>query len=144
MCRAFGVDHVADDVRFGTVEARMRHREQLREVLAHELVPAARQLTLAEAERRMNEHDVPFAHARRLPELHADAQVRHNAMFRDLHHPVAGHLRDARPAPLFRGTPAAPGAPAPTVGQHSREILREVGLESCFDDWVARGVLSSS
>jgi crotonobetainyl-CoA:carnitine CoA-transferase CaiB-like acyl-CoA transferase len=64
-------------------------------------------------------------------------------MFRELEHPVAGRLRDARPAPLFRGTPVAPGGPAPTVGQHTKEILSEIGLADRFDDWLARGIVTA-
>ena len=59
--------------------------------------------------------------------------VAHNEMFRELDHPIAGRLRDTRPAPRFRETPAEPGGPAPELGQHTREILAEV-----------RGSLSSS
>jgi len=142
MCRAFGADHVANDPRFATTEARMKHREELREMVQRDILPAARHLTIEEAERRMNAHDVPFAYARRLPELHADPQVRHNAMFRDLEHPVAGPLRDARPAPRFGGTPAEPGAAAPTAGQHTREILDEAGFGDRFDEWLAKGIVS--
>jgi crotonobetainyl-CoA:carnitine CoA-transferase CaiB-like acyl-CoA transferase len=143
MCEAFGVEHIHTDPRFSSVDARMHNREALRDVLQTELSRAAKSLTLAEAERRMTEHDVPFARARRLPELHDDTQVKHNAMFRDLDHPIAGPLRDARPAPLFRGTPAAPAGPAPTVGQHTREIMREIGLEDRLEAYLARGILTA-
>jgi crotonobetainyl-CoA:carnitine CoA-transferase CaiB-like acyl-CoA transferase len=144
MCEAFGVGHIHEDPRFATVDARMRNREALREVLQHELARAAKELTLAEAERRMRQHDVPFARARTLPELDKDPQIAHNAMFRELEHPVAGRLRDARPAPRFRGTPVAPGGPAPTVGQHTKDILREIGLADRLDDWLARGIVTAS
>ena len=143
MCEAFGVGHVHKDARFASVDARMRNREALRDVLQNELARAAKSLTLAEAERRMTENDVPFARARTLPELGSDPQIAHNALFRELDHPVAGRLRDARPAPLFRGTPVAPGGPAPTVGQHTKEILREIGLEDRTDDWLARGIVTA-
>lgn len=142
MCRALGVAHVAADPRFASLDARMQHRLELRAVLETEVADAAATLPVEEAGRRMTAAQVPFARVRRLRDLPDDAQVRHNQMFRELDHPVAGRLRDARPAPRFSETPAAPGAPAPTVGQHTREILAELGLGGSIDDLYQRGIVS--
>ena len=92
--------------------------------------------------RRMAAEQVPFARVRRLAELHEDPQVQHNRLFREIDHPVAGRLRDARPAPLFSATPAEAGAPAPTVGQHTREILTLAGLGDRIEDYFNRGIVS--
>jgi len=143
MCRAYGCDHVATDPRFATLAARQRHRPELLEVLRTQIAPAAKRLTLADAAARFSAEDVPFARARRLTELHEDPQIRHNELFRTLAHPVAGTLRDARPAPRFGRTPAAPGAAAPVAGQHTREILHELGLADQYDDWLARRVIAA-
>ncbi|MEQ8485899.1 MAG: CoA transferase [Pseudomonadales bacterium] len=142
MCRALGVEHVATDPRFASLDARMQHRLELRAVLETEVADAAATLGLEEAGRRMSAEQVPFARVRRLRDLPDDAQVRHNQVFRELDHPVAGRLRDARPAPRFSETPAAPGAPAPTVGQHTRDILAELGLGDAIDDYFQRGIVS--
>jgi crotonobetainyl-CoA:carnitine CoA-transferase CaiB-like acyl-CoA transferase len=143
MCRAFGVPHVAADPRFESIEARMQHRLELRAVMDSDIAKVAADMTVADAAARMRAAEVPFARAGRLTELKDDEQVIHNRMFRDLLHPVAGLLRDARPAPLFSNTPAAAGGPAPDVGEHSRAILAEAG----FDDAAiaalhARGIVS--
>ncbi len=142
MCRAYGLEHIPRDPRFATLEARMNHREALRSVLADEIPAVAATLSVEEVGRRMAAEQVPFARVRRLAELHEDAQIRHNQVFRELDHPVAGRLRDARPAPRFSTTPAAAGAPAPTVGQHTRELLALAGLEDRIDDYYARGIVS--
>jgi crotonobetainyl-CoA:carnitine CoA-transferase CaiB-like acyl-CoA transferase len=142
MCRALGVEHVAADARFSSLDARMRHRLELKAVLETEVADAAAMLTIEEAGRRLKAEQVPFARVRRLRELPDDPQVQHNGVFRDLDHPVAGRLRDARPAPRFSTTPAEPGAPAPSVGQHSREILTEIGLGDAIEDLYQRGIVS--
>jgi crotonobetainyl-CoA:carnitine CoA-transferase CaiB-like acyl-CoA transferase len=142
MCRAYGLDHIADDPRFSSLAARMKNRAHLRELIASEMDVVALELTVAQAEERLLSHDVPFARVRTLRELPDDEQVRHNEMFRELKHPVAGRLRDARTAPRFTGTPAQPGAPAPTVGQHTREILSEIGMAQETDELLKRGIVS--
>jgi crotonobetainyl-CoA:carnitine CoA-transferase CaiB-like acyl-CoA transferase len=40
----------------------------------------------------------------------------------------AGRLPQPRPPVRFERTPARIGAPAPTIGQHTDEILAEIGL----------------
>ena len=142
MCRAYGLDHIAEDPRFSSLDARMRNRRELREMITSEIDVVALELTVAEAEERLLRHEVPFARARRLDELPDDAQVRHNEMFRELDHPVAGTLRDARPAPRYTGTPTQFSAPAPTVGEHTRDILTEVGMAADIDELMKRGIIS--
>ncbi len=143
MCHAYGCDDVAADPRFATLAMRQRNRPALAEVMRDTITPAARQLSLAEAQQRFTEADVPFARARRLTELADDPQITHNEVFRTLNHPVAGTLRDARPAPRFARTPAAPGAPAPVIGQHTREILTAIGLGEHYDDYLRRGIVAA-
>jgi crotonobetainyl-CoA:carnitine CoA-transferase CaiB-like acyl-CoA transferase len=143
MCRALGCAHVGDDPRFATLTARQRNRSALLEVLRGEMADASRKLSLAEAAERFAAEDVPFARARRLTELHEDPQIAHNQVFSTLEHPTAGTLRHARPAPRFGRTPAAPGGPAPVSGQHTREILAELGLSDRTEDWLARGIVAA-
>ncbi len=143
MCRALGCGHVGEDPRFATLAARQRNRPALLEVLRGEMADASRKLSLAEAAEKFAAEDVPFARARRLTELHEDPQIAHNQVFSTLEHPTAGTLRQARPAPRFGRTPAAPGGPAPVSGQHTREILAELGLSDRTEDWLARGIVAA-
>ncbi len=144
MCAVYGVDHVAADPRFSTLEARQRNRPALAEVMITVIAPAAKKMSIAQASERMRAHDVPFARARTLPELADDPQIRHNEMFRDLEHPTAGWLRDARPAARFSRTPVQPGAPAPLTGQHSRAILAEIGFQDHIEAWLSSGLVIQS
>lgn len=142
LCRAYGLAHIAEDPRFASLDARLQHRDALREVMATEVAAVAATLPVEDIGRRMAAEQVPFARVRRLAELHEDPQVQHNRLFREIDHPVAGRLRDARPAPLFSATPAEAGAPAPTVGQHTREILTLAGLGDRIEDYFNRGIVS--
>lgn len=142
MCRAFGMADVADDPRFASLVERTKHRLALQELLAERAAPAALTMTVADAAEAMQREDVPFTRFRTLDELADDPQIRHNGNLRARTHASAGPLIEARPAPLFGGTPLTMTGDAPTVGQHTREILGEINLAAHYDDWLKRGVIS--
>ena len=143
LCAAYELPQLAEDSRFNTINGRMKHRNEYRELLQSTVAAAAKKLTLAEAEARLNKHEVPFARAGALTELAADPQVMNNKVFRDLHHPIAGPLREARTAPRFIGTPLATPTPAPDIGEHTTEILTELGLQERINDLVDAGVIAA-
>ena len=62
--------------------------------------------------------------------IHEHAQVRENAILVEDDHPVAGRMRQPRPAERLDATPSAISRPAPTLGQHSEEVLREAGFSA--------------
>ena len=75
-------------------------------------------------------HDVPAARVNSLDELPHDPQVVHNEIFVERQHPLAGTIREPRPAPRFSETPASVSAPAPRFGEHSDEIATALGFDA--------------
>ena len=73
---------------------------------------------------------MPCAPVLALDEIHLDPQIEASKTLEVVDHPVMGAVRQPRPAPLVNGQRSAPGAPAPVVGAHTREVLAENG----FDD----------
>jgi CoA:oxalate CoA-transferase len=59
-----------------------------------------------------------------------DPQVVASETFRESSHPQLGRIREPRPPVRFEGTPGAIQRPAPVLGQHSDEILSEIGLSA--------------
>jgi crotonobetainyl-CoA:carnitine CoA-transferase CaiB-like acyl-CoA transferase len=84
-------------------------------------------MTTAEVVRRLGEADVPCAPVLGLDELWDHEQTAAMGTIRQFDHAVMGPIRQPRPAPLFDGEeqPVAPWAP--TVGQHTSEVLTEAG-----------------
>jgi formyl-CoA transferase len=57
-------------------------------------------------------------------------------------HPVIGRQQLARHYIRFGNTQAVPGRPTPLLGEHTREILQEVGLsEQSIVELYAKGVV---
>jgi crotonobetainyl-CoA:carnitine CoA-transferase CaiB-like acyl-CoA transferase len=54
--------------------------------------------------------------------------VRHNEVLVEREHPSAGVIRQPRPPARFDRTPAEPGRLAPLHGEHTDEILAELGV----------------
>ena len=56
--------------------------------------------------------------------------------------PKVGRVRQPKPAARFEVNQAAIGGPAPRVGEHSREVLRELGYDDdAIDSMVAARML---
>ena len=128
LCRAFGLNEAAADPRFATVTDRMQNVEALAGLMQEDMVEAAAKMSCAEVSEAFDREDVPSGVVRRLEELHEDPQVVSNETFVESVHPLAGRMREPRPAPRFRGTPARVGGAAPSLGEHTDEVLAELGL----------------
>jgi crotonobetainyl-CoA:carnitine CoA-transferase CaiB-like acyl-CoA transferase len=125
LCAALGCPEVADDPRFTDVMARMANVD----AMAATLIDAAASCTVADFTARAVEHDVPASKVTALEEIHDDPQVVHNGVFVERVHPMAGRMREPRPAARLSATPQAVGALAPSFGEHSDEIAGELGLD---------------
>ena len=137
LARAMGVD--SSDPGLATVRDRTANREKAMAV--HRAVRQnATRLTVSEAEALLEANQVPFGIVRAVDEIQNDPQVIANGVFSEFDHPAAGRVRHHRPPTRFHGTPTELREPAaPTLGQHSDEILAETGRSDRIDELRAAG-----
>jgi crotonobetainyl-CoA:carnitine CoA-transferase CaiB-like acyl-CoA transferase len=76
---------------------------------------------------RLTREDVPCAPVLTRSEVIGHPHVAAMEIVEEYEHPKAGRLRQARAAARFSETPPAIRRPAPALGEHSREILAELG-----------------
>lgn len=140
MCEALGVGG-HEDPRVATIGERRNHPELTGQIM-HRCHEAANAMTVAEASALMQERKVPFGLVVSQADLPDDPHARAIGLFEESEHPVAGRLRQPRHPARFAGTPATVGGPSPSLGQHTDEILGEIGLGGRSDELRAAGIIA--
>ncbi|MNX31115.1 Formyl-coenzyme A transferase [compost metagenome] len=73
--------------------------------------------------------DIPATEIFRLNALARHPHLEAVGLFQSSQHPTEGAIRELRPATLFHKTPALLRRHAPTLGEHTREVLGEAGID---------------
>ncbi len=124
IARLVDASELIGDVRFIDNSARMAHRHELATLLADRLRHRTTAAWLAE----LDAAGIPAGPIQSIAEMACDPQTLAREMVVELDHPVAGRTR-ALGVPVKLGTtPGRVRRPAPTFGQHTREVLREHGF----------------
>jgi crotonobetainyl-CoA:carnitine CoA-transferase CaiB-like acyl-CoA transferase len=140
LCQAVDLPQLADDPRFGSWLLRLDHREALLPILEAKFRSRPRDEWLA----ALAAHDIPAAPVRPLAEFLDDPAVRHHDLVRAYDHAEAGRLRLMGLPLVFHETPARDPGPPPTLGEHTDEILGELGYdEGAIADLRARAIVTS-
>jgi crotonobetainyl-CoA:carnitine CoA-transferase CaiB-like acyl-CoA transferase len=126
VCAAVGHPEWAEDERFASMAALAAKPENF-VILGEMLADAFREMTTTAAIAALVEADVPAGPVLTGEEALVDPQVVHNETLVEWEHPDAGRIRQPRPAARFAKTPAAVAAFAAHCGEHSEEIVAELG-----------------
>ena len=139
MCRALGVDGY-DDPRVATIVQRMANRELSGEIMQR-CYDAAASLTTEEAIGRLEAEQVPCGVVIAPRDLARDPHAQAVGLLVDSHSPTVGRLRQPRHPAQFGSVRPALGGGAPTLGQHTAEVLRELGYGDRVDELRTAAVI---
>jgi succinate--hydroxymethylglutarate CoA-transferase len=116
----------AADPRFATNRARVEHRAIVDGMIGEVLAREAADVWLT----RLKAVGVPCGRINTVAEALADPQTQARAMVATLEHPTIGALKMLGVPFKFSATPAVPRRAPPTLGQHTDEVLAELGFDA--------------
>jgi crotonobetainyl-CoA:carnitine CoA-transferase CaiB-like acyl-CoA transferase len=114
------------DPRFATQALRSRNRQARLSMLEEVL----RENTVAHWLDVLDRADVPCAPVLRRQDIADHPQVIASESIETIDHPGVGDIRLARPAARFEKSPAGIRGAAPYLGEHTREVLEELGYSA--------------
>jgi len=123
MCKALEREDLIDDERFATPAGRVSNAQERKEITGAEISKWESEEILA----RFKAEGVPSAPLLDRMELLGNEQIIANQSVLKLNYEEFGEVRQARPAAVFGKTPSEISRPAPKLGEHSKEILLNLG-----------------
>ncbi len=126
LTRALDKPEWLDDPRFKTPALRQRHINE-RLIMTQEVL---RTRSAEEWLDRLTREGVPCAPVLTRTAMLSNPQVVANGIVVETEHEAAGTLRQARPAARFSGTPATLRQGGPALGEHTAEVLAELGYSA--------------
>jgi crotonobetainyl-CoA:carnitine CoA-transferase CaiB-like acyl-CoA transferase len=112
------------------------------ESLAIEIAAVFKTKTRAQWVSILEAADVPFAPELALEELASDPHIAHLDVFYETMHPKYGPVRAPHRAIRADGSRAIDHRPPPDLGEHTDEVLRELGVGAeCLTELRAKGIV---
>lgn len=122
-CAIVGLDALPGDARFATNPARVENRTALREAIVARLAEWDKTPLLA----RLDANAVPASPINTIGEMFDDPQTVARGMRMELDDGHGNTLPSVRAPMLMSATPPVYGRPSPRLGEHTAEILSEIG-----------------
>jgi crotonobetainyl-CoA:carnitine CoA-transferase CaiB-like acyl-CoA transferase len=121
-CEVLGIDELAEDPRFVDNDQRREHREELDDILERIFVTKSGDAWV----KLLSEAGVPCSPINTLDRVFSEPPVAARDMLVQTEHPRAGRIRSIGNPVKMEPPGEQRSAPAPLLGQHTDEVLREV------------------
>lgn len=125
-----GAPDLNDDARFASNADRISNLPALVEILNGYLSQETTETWLD----RMEKAALPAGPVNDILQMHADPQARARDMIVELDHPTAGRVETLGQPVKFSRTPGSVERASPLLGEHTREVLSELGFDSAKID----------
>ncbi|HEU5299711.1 MAG TPA: CaiB/BaiF CoA-transferase family protein [bacterium] len=126
ICKGLGIEDLSADPRYATHDDQVAHREELQARFRREFA----RFTTAEAVAALEAVDILVSRINTLGEALEDPQVAVNRMVVEMRHPAYGAIRTVGIPVKLEGTPGSVRLAPPRLGEHTAEVLGEVGFSA--------------
>jgi crotonobetainyl-CoA:carnitine CoA-transferase CaiB-like acyl-CoA transferase len=137
-CKAIDHEELADDPAYATPPERSKNRDALNAALAAitRRQPSAHWIEL------LNQAGVPCGPINTIDQVFADPQVRHLGLAQGVHSHERGDVELVGQPIIMSRTPSRIRTPPPLMGEHTDEVLRELGYaDEAIAELRAAGVI---
>jgi crotonobetainyl-CoA:carnitine CoA-transferase CaiB-like acyl-CoA transferase len=137
-CQILGLEPLLDDPRFKSNAARVANKQLLQDLIERVTITREGRYWLEQ----LHAAEIPCGPVNSYAEVFQDPHVLAREMLAEVHHPVAGAVKMTGINVKLSQTPGAVHLPAPTLGQHTREVLHTLGYtEGEIDHLKTAGVI---
>jgi crotonobetainyl-CoA:carnitine CoA-transferase CaiB-like acyl-CoA transferase len=137
-CQILGLETLLDDPRFKTNADRVANKHLLQGIIEDVTTTREAHYWLE----KLDAADIPCGAVNSYAEVFQDPHVLAREMLTEVNHPVAGRVKMTGLNVKLTKTPGALRLPAPTLGQHTREVLHTLGYhEEEIDQFKATGAI---
>ncbi|MBX6426328.1 MAG: CoA transferase [Variibacter sp.] len=137
LMQVLGLEEHIGDPRFATYASRKANEEPLLALVE----PAVRKRDSQELEAALIEAGIPCARVNNFKEVFEDPHMQARQILTEMDHPRLGKLRAVRNPILLDHDGPDMARPSPMLGEHSEEILRELGYSpEQIETFVAEGI----
>ncbi|MEA3360746.1 MAG: CoA transferase [Thermodesulfobacteriota bacterium] len=125
LCKVLDLEYLITDPLFDTNEKRRQNRAEINKIVGAKIVTRSR----SEWIEILNREGVPCGPIYNLKGAFSDPQVQHQEMVLESRQPSGKVKMPGFPVKIY-GAPAKLRMPSPQIGEHTDEVLKELGLGS--------------
>jgi crotonobetainyl-CoA:carnitine CoA-transferase CaiB-like acyl-CoA transferase len=122
-CKTVGLEKIMDEPRFATNPKRVENREELIKIISDLFATRNGEEWL----KMITDAGIPCGPIYTVDKIFIDPQVLHRQMLKELDHPKAGKIKVTGVPVKLSDTPGEVRTSPPVLGQHTQEILTELG-----------------
>jgi len=123
LCKALGLEEMAKNPKYTTREQRGKHREEIARAVSR----VTKNYTSQKLEERLLSMDVACGRVRTVGDIIQESHVQMRGLLEEVDHPTMGRITTVKTPVLMSGKPAQTRLRAPLLGEHTNEILKELG-----------------